>query len=91
MPLFDCCGGCISLKAATLIIAVLDLLANIFLVVQFGGSVAVMVQGRINHPEESDSGAFLDALASLVLKLSVSQSVGDSPFSSNTSNSSNSM
>ena len=58
MPLFDCCGGCISLKGATLIIAVLDLLANVFLVVQFGGSLAVMIQGRINRSEEWDSGVF---------------------------------
>ena len=47
-----------SLKEATLIIAVLDLLANIPLVVQFGWGLAVMVQGRINHPEGPDSGAF---------------------------------
>ena len=58
MPLFDCCGGCISLKGATLIIAVLDLLANVFLVVQFGGALAVMIQGRINRSEEWDSGVF---------------------------------
>ena len=58
MPLFDCCGGCISLKGATLIIAVLDLLANVFLVVQFGGGLAVMIQERINHPKEWYSGAF---------------------------------
>ena len=58
MPLFDCCGGCISLKEATLIIAVLDLLANVPLVVQFGGGLAVMIQGRINRSEEWDSGVF---------------------------------
>ena len=58
MPLFDCCGGCISLKEATLIIAVLDLLANVPLVVQFGGGLAVMIQERINHPKEWYSGAF---------------------------------
>ena len=58
MPLFDCCGGCISLKEATLIIAVLDLLANISLVAQFGWGLAVLIQGRINNPEEFNSGAF---------------------------------
>merc|ERR1719204_1049846 len=59
MPLFDCCGGCISLKEATLIIAVLDLLANIPLVVQSGVVLAALIQGRINHPEEPDSGTTL--------------------------------
>ena len=47
-----------SLKEATLIIAVLDLLANVPLVVQFGGGLAVMIQERINHPKEWYSGAF---------------------------------
>ena len=48
-----------SLKEATLIIAVLDLLANIPLVVQSGVGLAVFIQGWSNHPEEPDSGAFL--------------------------------
>ena len=46
------------MKAATLIIAVLDLLANIFLVVQFGGGVAVMGDGGASAVPHA-VGAFL--------------------------------